>query len=105
MFGLVLGDRHLQGDRKMGSDSMFSPKVLHDAQELLGLDEREHPSTVFLRGQLLRDFPPEAGEHAGEHSPVGATRQETRYPAGPPRVRNTLEIIVRASPHTTHPVP
>ena len=84
---------------------MCSPKVLHDAQERLGLDERERPSTVAMRGQLVRDLLPEAGEHAGEKSPVGATRQETRYLAGPPRVGNTLEIIVRASPRTTHPVP
>ena len=62
----------------MGSDTLGLPKALHDAQEVLRLDERERPGTVVLGGQLLRDLPPEAGEHAGEQTPVGATREERR---------------------------
>ena len=78
----------------MGGDTLGSSKILHDAQEVLRLDERERPSTVVLGGQLVRDLPPKAREHASEQPPVGATREERRYVAGPPRVRNRLEVLL-----------
>ena len=47
------------------------PKALHDLQEVVRLDERERLGTIVLVGEILRDLPPEAGEHAGEQTPVG----------------------------------
>ena len=62
----------------MGSDTLGSPKALHGAQEVLRLDKRERLGTVLLGRQSIRDLPPEAGEHAGEQTPVGATRDRNQ---------------------------
>ena len=56
----------------MGSDTLGLPKALHDAQEVLRLDERERPGTVVLGGQILRDLPPQRQGNTLANKPQSA---------------------------------
>ena len=45
----------------MGRDTIGVPKALHDAQEVLRLDERERPGRVVRAGLLIRASPQRQG--------------------------------------------